>query len=142
MQPKVRARVTFYYDAAEPDELSLKEGDIVEILSQDEEGWWEGLCNGKKGVFPANFVEVIKESASKEMPVPPGTPVKEQKDIEREELISFDEKSDKILGSEVELKPSTAEEGMLSSHKYLILSYKIQLLHRFLQTSLNLNNRN
>eukprot|EP00058_Branchiostoma_floridae_P004305 XP_002589793.1 hypothetical protein BRAFLDRAFT_125895 [Branchiostoma floridae] len=43
------------------DELRLEVGDVIEILKQEEEGWWEGSLNGKSGVFPSNFVEVIKE---------------------------------------------------------------------------------
>jgi len=29
------------------------------FLFQEEEGWWEGSLNGKIGMFPSNFVEVI-----------------------------------------------------------------------------------
>jgi len=27
---------------------------------QEEEGWWEGNLNGKIGMFPSNFVQVIE----------------------------------------------------------------------------------
>lgn len=26
-----------------------------------EEGWWEGSINGKSGVFPSNFVEMLED---------------------------------------------------------------------------------
>lgn len=39
----------------------MKEGDLITILAQEDEGWWEGELNGKKGVFPSNFVEIIEE---------------------------------------------------------------------------------
>lgn len=29
---------------------------------QEEEGWWEGSLNGKIGMFPSNFVEMIDSS--------------------------------------------------------------------------------
>ena len=32
---------------------------------QEEEGWWEGILNGKTGMFPSNFVEVIEEESGK-----------------------------------------------------------------------------
>ncbi len=32
-------------------------------LLQEEEGWWEGMKNGKIGMFPSNFVDVIEENA-------------------------------------------------------------------------------
>ncbi|XP_025420103.1 mitogen-activated protein kinase kinase kinase 9 isoform X3 [Sipha flava] len=51
----------FDYKAQGEDELSLKRGDIVEVLSTDvkisgDEGWWTGKLGDKVGIFPANFV--------------------------------------------------------------------------------------
>lgn len=57
-----RARVTFAYVPEQPDEVELRVGDILEIVKQEEEGWWEGIVNGKQGVFPSNFVEIIDDS--------------------------------------------------------------------------------
>ena len=56
-----KAKVQFDYDAQNPDELSLKEGDIIIITSKEagDSGWWEGEINGKKGVFPDNFVTLL-----------------------------------------------------------------------------------
>ncbi|XP_059086639.1 mitogen-activated protein kinase kinase kinase 9-like isoform X3 [Tigriopus californicus] len=49
------------YEAKGDDELDLRKGDLIEVLSKDykisgDEGWWTGKCNGKVGVFPCNFV--------------------------------------------------------------------------------------
>lgn len=54
-------RATFVYTAVNNDELSLQVGDVVTVLSKDtsEPGWWKGEHNGKVGVFPDNFVELI-----------------------------------------------------------------------------------
>ena len=51
----------YEYIAQGEDELNLKKGDVIEVLSKDykisgDEGWWTGKCNGKVGVFPCNFV--------------------------------------------------------------------------------------
>lgn len=35
-------------------------------VSQIEEGWAEGSCNGKRGLFPTNFVELLPESSESE----------------------------------------------------------------------------
>jgi len=51
-----KVRVTFEYQAQAPDEMTLRMGDIVNVLKEADEGWWEGECNGKKGIFPNNFV--------------------------------------------------------------------------------------
>ena len=51
----------FPYEAANDDELTLKEGDIIVLLSREvaDKGWWRGELRGRVGVFPDNFVEVI-----------------------------------------------------------------------------------
>ncbi|XP_066985180.1 mitogen-activated protein kinase kinase kinase 10-like isoform X2 [Macrobrachium rosenbergii] len=53
------------YEAQGDDELSLRRGDIIEVLSQDvkisgDEGWWTGKINGKVGIFPSNFVAEVQ----------------------------------------------------------------------------------
>ncbi|XP_037641576.1 SH3 domain-containing protein 21 isoform X2 [Sebastes umbrosus] len=54
-------QVMFDYKAKTEDELDLKKGDLVMILSKEteDEGWWEGELNGRCGCFPDNFVMVI-----------------------------------------------------------------------------------
>ncbi|XP_044756496.1 CD2-associated protein-like [Coccinella septempunctata] len=54
-----QCRVVFSYKQDHEDELNLNVGDIIEILGEEEEGWWRGVLNGKIGVFPSNFVEEI-----------------------------------------------------------------------------------
>lgn len=53
---------TFDYDAQGEDELTLRRGRIVEVLSYDskisgDEGWWTGKIGAKVGIFPSNFVK-------------------------------------------------------------------------------------
>ncbi|XP_078108545.1 SH3 domain-containing protein 21 isoform X2 [Sander vitreus] len=54
-------KVMFDYKAKTEDELDLKKGDVVVILSKEteDEGWWEGELNGRCGFFPDNFVMAI-----------------------------------------------------------------------------------
>ena len=54
----VDVEVEFDYEAELGDELSLKTGDIIENVKRMDGGWWEGTLNGKRGVFPDNFVKV------------------------------------------------------------------------------------
>ncbi|KAH3729188.1 hypothetical protein DPMN_055154 [Dreissena polymorpha] len=63
---KKRAKVVFSYEPEQEDELKLDIGDMVEVFKQEEEGWWEGIVNGKQGMFPSNFVEIIEEGDSTE----------------------------------------------------------------------------
>jgi len=57
-------KVTFAYKADNNDELSLQIGDVVEFFKDIEEGWAEGKCNGKVGLYPTNFVTEIKNNPS------------------------------------------------------------------------------
>uniref|UniRef100_A0A5K3EQK9 SH3 domain-containing kinase-binding protein 1 n=1 Tax=Mesocestoides corti TaxID=53468 RepID=A0A5K3EQK9_MESCO len=61
----MEVQVEYDYTAEERDELTLKQGDIVTNVSQFEEGWYIGTFNGKEGVFPDNFVRIIKPAPGK-----------------------------------------------------------------------------
>ncbi|KAI9239863.1 hypothetical protein MVEG_05305 [Podila verticillata NRRL 6337] len=67
-QKQVRAMYTF--DATAEGELSIHKGDIIRIVEEIDEGWWEGElvdANGVRhtGMFPSNYVEeVMSDSGS------------------------------------------------------------------------------
>ncbi|KAM3603492.1 uncharacterized protein V6R79_023476 [Siganus canaliculatus] len=67
-------RVTYAFEATNEDELTLKEGEIIHIISKDtgEPGWWRGEIGGREGVFPDNFV-VVHSEADKEAPTSRGS---------------------------------------------------------------------
>ena len=48
----------FDYEAQQPDELSLRLGDVIVNIRRDDGGWWEGELDGRRGFFPDNFVRV------------------------------------------------------------------------------------
>ncbi len=50
--------VLYDYEAQGDQELNLIEGDIVNIMSKEDEVWWFGECKGMKGMFPSTYVEV------------------------------------------------------------------------------------
>ncbi|XP_073704015.1 SH3 domain-containing protein 21 isoform X2 [Garra rufa] len=58
-------QVMFDYTAVTEDELNLKKGDVITVInkSTEDEGWWEGELNGRRGFFPDNFVMVIPADA-------------------------------------------------------------------------------
>eukprot|EP01136_Pigoraptor_vietnamica_P042265 Opistho-1_new@16219 len=56
-----RAKDDFSYDAENDDELSFQANDIIVVVAKIDEGWWEGELNGRRGIFPANFVQVIAD---------------------------------------------------------------------------------
>ncbi len=47
------------YDAAEINELTFREGDVVLGIEFVSEDWWSGTLNGVTGVFPGNYVELV-----------------------------------------------------------------------------------
>ncbi|KAG8230859.1 hypothetical protein J437_LFUL010780 [Ladona fulva] len=61
---KRRCKVIFSYKPVNDDELELKVNDVIEVISEVEEGWWKGRLRSKVGVFPSNFVqeEAVPES--------------------------------------------------------------------------------
>merc|ERR1711936_971184 len=62
-----QCEVLFPYSKVNDDELELERGQIVTVLSKslEDPGWWKGSVDGKVGVFPDNFVKIIKKSARK-----------------------------------------------------------------------------
>ncbi|CAH2220608.1 SH3 domain-containing kinase-binding 1 isoform X2 [Pelobates cultripes] len=79
---KEYCKVLFPYEALNEDELTIREGDVVLVLNKDcvDVGWWEGEINGRRGVFPDNFVKSLPPDFEKEIhrpkkPPPPSAPV-------------------------------------------------------------------
>ncbi|XP_060921003.1 SH3 domain-containing kinase-binding protein 1 isoform X4 [Labrus mixtus] len=72
-----QCKVLFPYEAQNEDELSLKEGEIVNIITRDcaDAGWWMGEIGGRQGVFPDNFVKLLElEKERPKKPPPPSAP--------------------------------------------------------------------
>ncbi|VDM83488.1 unnamed protein product, partial [Strongylus vulgaris] len=58
------ARVKFEYEPQHNDELRLGEiGQLITIIRKDcgDAGWFEGEINGRRGLFPDNFVELVQD---------------------------------------------------------------------------------
>jgi len=53
-------RALYDYDAEDDTELTIKEGDILHVISETD-GWYYGTrkTDGKQGNFPSNFVEPV-----------------------------------------------------------------------------------
>jgi son of sevenless-like protein len=39
--------------------LSFRQGDIIQVITQLESGWWDGVINGVRGWFPSNYCAVV-----------------------------------------------------------------------------------
>lgn len=40
-------------------ELPLKKGEVVSVIEKAASGWWQGVCGGKVGWFPASYVKPV-----------------------------------------------------------------------------------
>ncbi|XP_036713531.1 nostrin isoform X2 [Balaenoptera musculus] len=56
-------KALYSFQARQDDELNLEKGDIVTIHKKKDEGWWFGSLKGKKGHFPAAYVEELPSTA-------------------------------------------------------------------------------
>jgi len=106
-----KARYTF---KAETDsELSFRKGDMITILKQVDDNWFEGEHNDHIGIFPTNYIEVIREPMVVELePVSKKetTPSKGEIDFEK---IFNDVLSEPVSPKSVQhIKPSAYEEQM------------------------------
>ncbi|XP_072883481.1 dynamin-binding protein-like [Hemitrygon akajei] len=54
-----RARALMGLSAQMPEELDFAEGDVITIVGVPEPGWFEGELDGRRGIFPEGFVELM-----------------------------------------------------------------------------------
>ncbi|KAG6051050.1 hypothetical protein E4U39_002305 [Claviceps sp. Clav50 group G5] len=59
-------RALYDYEADDRTSLSFHEGDIIQVITQLESGWWDGMINGVRGWFPSNYCQLI--SAPDDLP--------------------------------------------------------------------------
>ena len=48
------------YQPQSQDQLTLRRGDVVEVLDRSRPGWWYGMSRGATGFFPANYVTLAQ----------------------------------------------------------------------------------
>jgi len=53
-----KAKALYPFEAEDATELPFAYGDII-IIHKAEGEWWEGEVNGRRGLFPSNYVEFI-----------------------------------------------------------------------------------
>ncbi|KAI9331943.1 hypothetical protein BDR26DRAFT_869725 [Obelidium mucronatum] len=71
-----QTRALYQFDAEGPGELSIRKGDLINVVEEVDEGWWIGELadgSGQRGMFPANYCEVVEPArpSSTIAPLPP-----------------------------------------------------------------------
>eukprot|EP00966_Prymnesium_polylepis_P044979 1042177-Prymnesium_polylepis.1 len=56
----LKARAVFAYGPMYEGDLALAEDDVLVVLTQGDDGWWEGELRGRRGRFPGNYVLVLE----------------------------------------------------------------------------------
>lgn len=56
-----KAVALYSFAGEEADDLPFRKGDVITILkkSESQDDWWTGRVNGREGIFPANYVELV-----------------------------------------------------------------------------------
>ncbi|XP_054059988.1 SH3 domain-containing protein 19 isoform X1 [Rissa tridactyla] len=57
---KGKAKALYDFHGENEDELSFKAGDTITELESVDEDWMSGEMQGKSGIFPKNFVQILK----------------------------------------------------------------------------------
>ncbi|GHJ89082.1 hypothetical protein NliqN6_5484 [Naganishia liquefaciens] len=72
----IQAKAEYDYEAAEENEVSFQENDILTQIEQTDADWWTGTNpQGQRGLFPANYVTLLEGGAAEEEePAPPAAP--------------------------------------------------------------------
>jgi len=47
------------YERDKEDELTFQENAVIFVIKKNDDGWWEGVLNGARGLFPGNYVEPL-----------------------------------------------------------------------------------
>lgn len=51
-------KAAYNYKTDDQSSLSFVVGDVIEVLTTLESGWWDGLLGNERGWFPSNHVSL------------------------------------------------------------------------------------
>lgn len=59
--PAKKAKALYNFEAKTPKELGFKKGSVIDLTHTVDDNWFEGLFEGKKGIFPKAYVKLIPD---------------------------------------------------------------------------------
>jgi len=57
---RIFVRARFDFQASDPSALNFKSGDVIEVITRLQSGWWDGMLGRRRGWFPSNYVEEVE----------------------------------------------------------------------------------
>lgn len=109
-----QARALMGLSAQLDEELDFREGDLITIIGVPEPGWFEGELEGRRGIFPEGFVELLGPLRTVD------------------ESVNSRSGDDSAVNGEVDVPPEEAESGGdeddQQSGTYGIALYRFQAL--------------
>ncbi|PRP78868.1 hypothetical protein PROFUN_01041 [Planoprotostelium fungivorum] len=111
----------YNFTARKPNQLELKKGERVTVVSSSETGWWKGrTADGRVGKFPSNFCKPVGNEASSEEGQSNETEEEEEDAVVTpvDQNIEPEEKEEEVFGEVVALYDyAAANVGELSMNK-------------------------
>jgi signal transducing adaptor molecule len=62
-----RVKALYDFSPSEPSELPFRRGDIISVLDSVYKDWWRGSLRGQTGIFPVNYVEILRDATPEEL---------------------------------------------------------------------------
>lgn len=86
-------RALYNYTSEDPTSLSFAQGDVIQVITQLESGWWDGIVHNQRGWFPSNYCDLISpndvtENGSTQ------SPLDDSDDYEDDSYDEYDEDDD------------------------------------------------
>ena len=104
-------RAKYNYEASDRAILSFCEGDVIQVLTQLESGWWDGVINGVRGWFPSNYCQVLP--STKNVPEESQQGEHEEEEEEEEEMEEEEMEGEEMEEEEMKEEDSNTEKAGL-----------------------------
>lgn len=108
-------RALYDYEADDRTSLSFHEGDVIQVITQLESGWWDGVINGVRGWFPSNYCQII--TAPDDLPDPVQNGLMDRIDDDLDDPDVFDDAFDPEDDSELDDISGLPLEGIDTGDK-------------------------
>lgn len=111
---KSQVRALYDFTSDDPREVPFIGGDIIEVVKENETGWWEGINTrtGQQGLFPFNYTEEITGDA----PMSPQSASFSEQTADSSQPVSDADK----------LKRSRIREGFMTKQGHVVRNWKMR----------------